>query len=96
MILSDSNYTIRRLARDRIGYRTGFALAYEVEAALTRLFEKELELARAVELLIGDIKARYDFNILNIYTIIQGYGSFISSERLANKLFLFINFIKNI
>ena len=81
MILSDSNYSIRRLARDRIGYRSGYILSYDVEYALSKLFERELELARAVEMLVNDVRARYDFNILDIYTLIQGYGTFISSER---------------
>lgn len=81
MIISDSNYSIRRLARDRIGYRSGNILTYDVEYALTKVFERELELARAVEILVADIKARYDFNVLDIYTLIQGYGNFISSER---------------
>jgi len=81
MILSETNYSLRRLARDRVGYRTGFTLPYDVELSLTRLLERELDLARSVDLLVGDIKARYDFNILDIYSLIQGYGSYISSER---------------
>ena len=89
MILSDSNYSIRRLARDRVGYRTGFTLPYDVELSLTRVLERELELARAVEQLVADIKSRYDFNILDIYTLIQGYGSFISTERLEFYIYLF-------
>jgi len=32
-------------------------------------------------MLVNDVRARYDFNILDIYTLIQGYGTFISSER---------------
>ena len=83
MILSDSNYSIRRLARDRIGYRTGFSLHYDVELSLTKILERELETARAVELLVADVKSRYDFNVLDIYTLIQGYGNFISSEGLV-------------
>lgn len=81
MILSDGNYPIRRLSRDRIGYRTGFPITYDIESALAKLLEKELDLARTVELIISDIKARYDFNILDIYSLIQGNGHFISSER---------------
>lgn len=92
MILSDSNYSIRRLARDRIGYRSGNILTYDVEYSLTRLFERELELARAVEMLVADVRARYDFNVLDIYTLIQGYGNFISSERY---FLSFYNFFKN-
>ena len=80
MILSDTNYTIRRLAKDRIGYRSGFSLSYDVEYSLTKLFEKELDLARAVQVLVGDVKARYDYNLLDIYTLIQGTGSFVSEE----------------
>lgn len=81
MVLSESNYSLRRLARDRLGYRTGYTLPYDVELSLTRLLERELDLARSVDLLVGDIKARYDFNILDIYSLIQGYGNYISSER---------------
>jgi len=81
MILSDSNYSLRRLSRDRIGYSSSSILSYDVEYSLTRLFERELELARAVEMLTNEIKARYDYNVLDIYTLIQGYGNFISAEK---------------
>jgi len=81
MILSDSNYSIRRLARDRIGYRTGFSLPLDVELSLAKVLERELELAKAVESLVAEIKSSPDFNILDIYTLIQGYGNFISNDR---------------
>ena len=81
MILSDSNYSIRRLARDRIGYRLGNILAYDVEYHLSKLLERELELTRSVEMLVADVRARYDFNVLDIYSLIQGYGNYISLER---------------
>ena len=81
MIISDVDYSLRRLARDRVGYRTRDTLSYDVEYSLVKLIEKELELARSVELLVSEIKARYDFNALDIYSLIQGYGNFISSDR---------------
>ena len=81
MILSDANYSLRRLARDRIGYSSSNVLPYDVEYSLTRLLESELELARAVEILTADIKARYDFNVLDIYTLIQSNGNFIAAEK---------------
>lgn len=56
-------------------------LSFDVEYALAKLLEKELELVRAVELIVGDIQSRYDYNILDIYSLIQGYGTFISTER---------------
>ena len=81
LILSDSNYNLRRLSREKIGYSSSNILTYDVEYSLTRFFERELELARAVEMLTSEIKARYDFNVLDIYTLIQGDSNFISADK---------------
>ncbi len=81
MVLSESNYAQREIARERIGYKKTFSLNYEVEFSLVRLLEIELDLARAVDLLVADIKARYDYNIQDIYSLIQGNGSYITAEK---------------
>ena len=81
MILSDSNITIRRICRENIGYKTGFPLNYDMEYSLSKVLEKELELARAVEIIVGELKSRYDFNLLDIYGLIQGSGAYISEAR---------------
>lgn len=81
MILSESDYAQRRIARERVGYKKPFSLSYDVEFSFLRLLEKELDLARAVDLLVTDLKARYDYNILDIYSLIQGYGSYITLEK---------------
>lgn len=81
LILSESDYTQRKIARERIGYKKTYALSYDVEYSLVKLLERELDLARAVDLLITDLKARYDYNVLDIYSLIQGYGSYITLEK---------------
>lgn len=81
LIISESNYAMRKIARERSGYKKSYALPYDVEFGLVRLLERELDLARAVELLVADLKARYDFNILDIFSLIQGYANHISIER---------------
>jgi hypothetical protein len=81
LVLSESDYAQRRIARERVGYKKSFSLSYDVEFSLLRLLERELDLARAVDLLITDIKARYDYNVFDIYSLIQGHGSYITLEK---------------
>ena len=84
MILSDSNYNVRRISREKIGYKAGFPLTYNMEYSLTKVLEKELELARAIEIIVAEIRNRFDFNLLDIYGLIQGGSSYISEARLEN------------
>lgn len=81
MILSDSNFTIRRISRENIGYKTGFPLTYNMEYSLLKVLERELELVRAIEIIVAQIKNRYDFNLLDVYSLIQGAGTYISEAR---------------
>ena len=81
MILSESDYAQKKIARGRIGHKKTYSLSYDVEFSLVRLLERELDLARAVVLLVTDLKARYDCKIIDIYSSIQGYGSYITLEK---------------
>lgn len=81
MILSDSNLTIRRISRESIGYKTGFPLTYDMEYSLAKVLERELELARAIAIIVAELKNRYDFKLLDVYSLIQGAGSYISEAR---------------
>jgi len=72
---------MRKIARESSGYKKSYQLSYDVEFGLVRLLERELDLARAVELLVNDLKARYDFDIMEIYSTLQGYGNHISIEK---------------
>lgn len=69
------------MARERTVFKKSFPLSYDVEYSLSKLLERELNLARAVEIVVGEIKARYDFNILNLYTAVQGYKNYISPQK---------------
>jgi len=90
MILSDTNITIRRKSREKIAYKTGFPLSYTMEYSLLKVLEKELELARVVEIIIGELKNRFDYNLLEIYGLIQGPGSYISEARFIKFSIIFI------
>ena len=81
MILSDSNFSLKRLSKIKIGYNSSNILPFDVEYSLTRFFERELELAKAVEMMTSEINNRHDFNVLDIYSLIQGNENFISRER---------------
>ncbi len=81
MVLSDSNLTVRRISREKIGYKTGFPLTFDMEYSLAKVLERELELARAIELIVAELKNRYDFNLLDVYSLIQGAGLYISEAR---------------
>jgi hypothetical protein len=81
MIISDSNYSLKRLSKIKVGYNCSNILPYDVEYSLARFFERELELSRAVEMITSEINNRYDFNVLDIYSLIQANENFISPER---------------
>ena len=81
LIFSESDCAQRKIARERIGYKKSYALSYDVEQSLICLLERELDLARAVDFLVAQLKARYDYNVLDIYSLIQGYGSYITLEK---------------
>jgi hypothetical protein len=76
IIISEHDYVSRRLARNNLGvsYRSYMNLPYDIEFSLTKLFEKELNLVRNHESLISDVKARYDFNTVDLFITIQTYG----------------------
>ncbi len=75
LIISEYNYTLRRIARDKIGLSGRFNLPYDVEYSLSKLFERELELVRNAESMLRDINGRYDFNTYDLFTSMQGYSS---------------------
>jgi hypothetical protein len=81
LIFPESDCAQRKIAGERIGYKKSYALSYDVEHSLVSLLERELDLARAVDLLVAQLKARYDYNVLDIYSLIQGYGSYITLEK---------------
>ncbi len=81
MILSDSDFSKRRIVKDgKNSSRAKYGLNHDIEFSLVLLLEKELDLARAIDLLLNEIKCRFDYNIFDIYSAIQGYGDYITNE----------------
>jgi len=77
LILSEYNYTLRRISRERIGIssRQGYHVPYDVEYSLCKLFEKEIDLVRNLELILEDVKSRYDFNVDDLFSSMEAYTS---------------------
>lgn len=77
LVLSDTEYSIRRSARNNLSYssyRESSLLPYDVEYSLSKVFERELELVRSTNVLLDDVKNRYDFNVLDVFSTIHTYG----------------------
>ena len=60
-------------------------LSYNVDYSLTKLLEKEVELARNVIYILKDIKCRYDFNIHNIFHSVKSFNC-ITPDSIRNFL----------
>ena len=69
MVLPTDNPTLRELATQRPNYEVGTKdrLNYEIEHALTRLLEKEIELNNETEFLKRDLEGRYDFSVTDSF-----------------------------
>ena len=81
MVLSEVNYTLRRISRERVGYQYNrLTLPYDVEYSQSKLFERELDLVRNLELVLNDVKARYDFNVYELFSSIQSYSNLTSEK----------------
>jgi hypothetical protein len=80
LLINDSNFGLIRLSKEKTKFRKGFPLSFDVNFSLIKLLERELDLARAIEILLEDIKGRYDYNVIDIYNSLLGYGSSISMD----------------
>jgi hypothetical protein len=74
---------LRRIARDRIGsVYSSHILHPDIEYSLSKVFEKELELVRNADIVISDIKTRYDFNVSDIFSVLDlNYFNYLNTEK---------------
>ena len=78
-----SNRTLRELATLRTSRtpKPGLILPYDVEYALARVLDRELEMQRQTEYLRGELSRRYDFNILDAFRTLDTYqDSYITAD----------------
>ena len=78
-ILSDKNYSLKKMA-ERLGFTSRPTLPFDVEYSISKLFERELDLVRSLELALNDVRARYDFNVYDLYSSIQSY-SYLTGDK---------------
>jgi hypothetical protein len=89
-LIPETNFGLIRLSKEKTKFRKGFPLSFDVNYSLIKLLERELDLARAIEILLEDIKGRYDYNIIDVYSSLKGYGNFISMEGYIDIIILYI------
>jgi len=73
MVLPKTSPALRQLATQRESYYVSRyeTLPYEVEWALTRVVDKEINYNRKIELLKEDLSLRYDFTLLDAFRLID-------------------------
>ena len=67
-------------------------LPYSIEYSITRIFEKELNLIRAIDSIMSEIKKRRDFSVFDLYRTLKGKEDYVSGQVLI--LFFQRNHIK--
>lgn len=84
VVLSETNYSLRQLARDRAGLTVPkLMLTFNAEYSIAKIIEKELDIVRSTRGMIEMIRERYDFSPHDIYHLLKGYGA-ITQESLRN------------
>ena len=76
LLVSDLNPSIRRLAQEKAVYgtrRTEYP-HYDVEYSLSKLFDRELDLARNLQLVLSDLSFRHDYTINNLFDALDNYN----------------------
>lgn len=73
LVLPKTSPALRQLATQRESYYVSRyeTLPYEVEWALTRVVDKEINYNRKIELLKEDLSLRYDFNTLDAFRLVD-------------------------
>jgi hypothetical protein len=82
--VSDLNPSIKRLAQEKAIYgtrRTDYP-HYDVEYSLSKLFDRELDLARNIQLVLSDLSFRYDYTVNNLFNALDNYNiGYLTQER---------------
>ena len=85
MILTGNDETMRKLAKEKnplVYYNQGDVLSFEIEYSLCKIFEKEIELVKNLNKLQRDISIRTDFNLYEMFSNIDEYGTkYLSIEK---------------
>ncbi len=78
LILSDADYSLKKTA-ERLAC-TMRTVNFDIEYSISKLLERELDLVRSLDLALSDVRARYDFNVYDLYSSIQSF-SYLTSEK---------------
>jgi hypothetical protein len=83
LVIPESNHYLKSTSRDRLGYSyLSCNMSYDVEYSLAKVLERELELVRNVDFVLADLRARYDFNIADIFAALDTFNlNYLSSEK---------------
>jgi hypothetical protein len=82
--VSDLNPSLRRMALEKSVYgarRTEYP-HYDVEYSLSKLFDRELDLVRNLQLVVSDLSFRYDYTVNNFFNALDNYNlGYLTSEK---------------
>jgi hypothetical protein len=83
LIISGDDHYLRRIAKARLGYTyNSYMLPYDVEYSVCKVLEKELELIRGLEIILSDVKARFDFKAADVFNSLDCYGlNYLNSDK---------------
>ena len=76
MLLPCTDNLLRNITLDRPSYRVGRfdSLPYDIERAILDVLEKEIDLARRLDILKRELEVRYDYSSLAAYRSIDRYN----------------------
>ena len=81
LVVNEKNFTLKRHGRENVSHvKTRLTLPFDVEYSLAKVFERELDLIRNLQIVLSDLKLRRDFNVYELYSSVQSYSDLSSDE----------------
>jgi hypothetical protein len=85
LILSDNNTSFKRNYQDKgYGTRRNDFQNYDVEYSMSRLFDRELEFMRNLQIVTSDLFYRQDYTVTNLFSAFDNYNQgFLVADKLT-------------
>jgi hypothetical protein len=81
LVVNENNFSLRRHAREELSHvKTRLTLPFDVEFSLAKVFERELDVIRNLQIILSDLKLRRDYNVYELYSSVQSYSDLSSDE----------------
>jgi len=81
LVISENKFSLKRHARENLSsLNTRLTLPFDVEYSLSKVFERELDLVRNLQITLNDLRSRRDFNVYELFSSVQSYSDLSSEE----------------